>query len=269
MSVRFCTLFSGSSANSAFIEHTDEQGNKKAILIDAGAGVKCMEKALSAIGASFDEIGAIFITHEHSDHIKGLKSILRKYRIRVVSNVETVAAIQSACPEIDENFFIPLQPNARIRNDVFEIIPFDSSHDSVHCCGYTVSVGNVKLGCLTDCGSCSEKMIDCLSGCKAVIIESNHDIAMLENGPYPIYLKRRVSSEHGHMSNVQCGRVLCELAKKGLEAAILAHLSKENNTPSVALNTVREILSSRGIREGEEINIYVAPPSGESKILEF
>ena len=175
MSVRFCTLFSGSKANSALIEHISPDGTKKAILIDAGAGIRCMERALQNVGSSLSEVGAIFVTHEHSDHIGGLKTILKKYDIPVVSNIETIAAVRSALPDFGDEFFIPLAPESRIRNGIFEVFPFDSSHDSAHCSGYIVTVDGVKLGYLTDCGAYTDNMINCLCGSSAVIIESNHD----------------------------------------------------------------------------------------------
>ena len=195
MSVRFCTLFSGSKANSALIEHISPDGTKKAILIDAGAGIRCMEHALQNVGSSLSEVGAIFVTHEHSDHIGGLKTILKKYDIPVVSNIETIAAVRSALPDFGDEFFIPLAPESRIRNGIFEVFPFDSSHDSAHCSGYIVTVDGVKLGYLTDCGAYTDNMINCLCGCSAVIIESNHDSYMLNNGIYPPMLKKRVASE--------------------------------------------------------------------------
>lgn len=269
MSVRFCTLFSGSKANSALIEHISPDGTKKAILIDAGAGIRCMERALQNVGSSLSEVGAIFVTHEHSDHIGGLKTILKKYDIPVVSNIETIAAVRSALPDFGDEFFIPLAPESRIRNGIFEVYPFDSSHDSAHCSGYIVTVDGVKLGYLTDCGAYTDNMINCLCGCSAVIIESNHDPYMLNNGIYPPMLKKRVASELGHMSNDQCGTALCRLAKSGVRSAILAHLSKENNTPTLAHDTVCGILFSSGFRVGEDISVYVAPADEPSRILEF
>lgn len=269
MSVRFCTLFSGSKANSALIEHIAPDGTKKAILIDAGAGIRCTERALKSVGASLSEVSAIFVTHEHSDHIGGLKTILKKYGIHIISNAETIAAVRSALPEFGDEFFVPLAPRSRVRNGVFEIFPFDSSHDSVHCSGYVVCVDGVRLGYLTDCGACSDKMLASLGGCRAVIIEANHDSYMLNNGIYPPYLKKRVASELGHMSNDQCGAALCRLAKSGVREAILAHLSKENNTPSLAEKTVCGILSDSGLRVGEDICVYVAPADEPSRILEF
>lgn len=269
MSVRFCTLFSGSKANSAFIEHISSDGTRKAILIDAGAGIRCTEHALRDIGSSLSEVGAIFVTHEHSDHIGGLRTILKKYDIPVVSNAETIAAVRSALPDFGDEFFIPLEPESRVRNGLFEVVPFDSSHDSAHCSGYVVSVDGIKLGYLTDCGACSDRMLSCLECCRAVIIESNHDSYMLNNGIYPPSLKKRVSSEFGHMSNDQCGAALCRLARSGVRSAILAHLSKENNTPSLAEKTVSGVLVSAGLRVGEDINVYVAPADEPSRILEF
>lgn len=269
MSVRFCTLFSGSKANSAFIEHISADGKRNAILIDAGAGVKTTERALAEIGSGLSEVGAIFVTHEHTDHIGGLKTILKKYSIPVAANAETVAAIRAAVPFLGNDAFIPLPPYSRAANGVFEVIPFDSSHDSARCSGYIVRIGELRLGYLTDCGAYNERMLSMLDGCRAVILESNHDPYMLNNGIYPPYLKKRIASEFGHLSNDQCASALCRLARSGVKSAILAHLSKENNTPEVAEETVCGILRSAGLRVGTDISVYVAPADEHSRILEF
>lgn len=269
MAVRFCTLFSGSKGNSAFIEHTAENGKKTAILIDAGKGVKVTQKALQNIGSSLSEISAIFITHEHSDHIGGLKTILKNYDIPVISDKRILDKIIEKQDGCQSARFFPMPSGSRAENSVFAVTSFDSPHDSTHCCGYKIEVDGVKLGYLTDCGEFDEKHALILEDCQALILEANHDPKMLKEGPYSYPLKMRIASSRGHLSNYQCGNALCRLCRGNVKKVILAHLSEENNLPSLAYNTVCNILSGENLQEGKDVSVYVAPPCECSEILEF
>jgi phosphoribosyl 1,2-cyclic phosphodiesterase len=252
--VRVCTLLSGSSANASYIEI-----NGRGILIDAGAGVKKLGNALESLGSGYDKLEAIFITHEHSDHIGGLSTICKYNKIPVISNKKTLNEIERLCPELDSNLFRIMPTGATAIRGDFEVSSFRSMHDSAECVGYTVKTGNYKIGVVTDLGECTEDMKTQLCGCKIVIIESNHDINMLWNGSYHYLLKKRVAGPLGHLSNAQCGELLPCLIKSGTEKVLLAHLSKENNTPELAMSTVADRLLSENIKINEDVLVAVAP----------
>lgn len=261
--VRFGTLFSGSSANCTFIEVDGD-----CILIDAGAGVKKTAAALHKLDSDYHKIKGIFITHEHSDHIGGLKTILRYNKIPVIANGKTLRVMRNGLHEY-EDCFCEMATGASASCAGFCVTSFLSSHDSAECVGYMIDTGTKKLGVLTDCGRLNNIMIQMLSKCEAVVLESNHDLEMLMTGVYPYMLKRRVAGEGGHLSNKQCADGLCELVGSGVKQVFLAHLSKENNTPAVAVKTISETLLLAGIKPAEDVMIHVAPRDEISHILEF
>lgn len=261
--VRCCTLFSGSSANATYIE-ADGRG----ILIDAGAGVRKTENALRRIGSSLSKIDAVFITHEHSDHINGLSTILKQFRIPIIANEKTLNALYFSCPDVDENLFRNLPTGSKAVKDSFEITSFATHHDSVESVGYIINTEKMKIGVLTDSGELNNVMKRALYGCNVVVLESNHDTDMLKDGPYPQYLKKRILGEQGHLSNNQCACGLCEIIPHGTEKIFLAHLSKENNTPELAYDTVSVLLSKSLIKCGKDISLEVAPRETPSGIWE-
>ena len=261
--VRVCTLYSGSSANCTFIEN-----DGKAILIDAGAGVKKTGQALSSIGSSYDDIEAIFITHEHSDHIAGLKTILKYHeRIPVIANEKTLISIRNSYPEINCKNFHAMPTGAKANNGVLQVTSFPTLHDSAECVGYIVETGNVRIGVMTDVGEETSQTSEIISECDTLVVESNHDVDKLWNGSYPYMLKKRIGGRFGHFSNEQCGCLMERAVKKSVKNIILAHLSKENNTPELAFDTVSAHLQSLGAIIGGDIDLYVAPRSEVSKII--
>jgi len=261
--VRVCTLYSGSSANCTFIEN-----DGRAILIDAGAGVKKTGQALANIGSSYDNIEAIFITHEHSDHIAGLKTILKYHEhIPVIANEKTLAAIRNSYPEINSRNFHAMPTGSRANNGVLQVSSFSTLHDSAECVGYIVNTGNIKIGVMTDVGEETSQTSEIISGCETLVIESNHDVDKLWNGTYPYILKKRIGGKFGHFSNEQCGCLVERATKNSVKNIILAHLSKENNTPELAFDTVAKHLSAMGAIIGGDINLSVAPRNEVSKII--
>lgn len=261
--VRLCTLYSGSSANSTFIEV-----GGSCILIDAGAGVKKTAAALHSLNSGYEKVRGVFLTHEHSDHIGGLKTILKYHRLPVLANRRTLHKTRIGLEEY-EACFGTMDTGASAVCDDFRVTSFASSHDSAECVGYVIEAGNKKFGVLTDCGKLSPQMLDSLAGCEVVVLESNHDFEMLMTGPYPYSLKRRVAGDTGHLSNKQCGDGLCRLVQTGTTRVFLAHLSKENNTPDLAVETVTQILSGAGVRVGQDILVQTAPRDELSQIVEF
>ncbi|MBQ9940514.1 MAG: MBL fold metallo-hydrolase [Clostridia bacterium] len=248
------TLFSGSDGNCTYIK----SGNTE-ILIDAGGSAKRIDCALKQIDTSLCNINAIYITHEHSDHVASLQVILKNLKIPVYITLESA---QSICnPQTSGLFrecFYIIQPDKIYETGDITVMPFKTPHDSAMSVGYRLCSGNESVGYATDTGHVSDTMRKFLLGCKRVVIESNHDVGMLQNGPYPPYLKRRILSQNGHLSNDDCAKFVCELTDSGCESVILAHLSKENNTPESALNTVSGTLKMHGIITGKDILVGVA-----------
>jgi len=260
--IRFCTLFSGSSANCTFIE-----AGSRAILIDAGAGVRKTEQALAGISRTYSDIEGIFITHEHTDHIAGLSTIIKyNNRIPILSNEATLNAVVKALPTVKNANLNVFPTSMTAKSNNFSVTSFKSSHDSAESVGYFVTAGKKKLGFLTDTGTVSEEMTEALKGSNAVVIESNHDVNMLRNGPYPYILKKRIEGRLGHLSNNDCLRLLKILYESGTRTAVLAHLSNENNTPSTALSTVVNGLKESGITDME---VIVAPRQEASRMIEL
>ena len=250
---RAVVLYSGSGGNSVFI-----RVGESAILIDAGKSARALCSSLSAIGESIDDIDAIFITHEHSDHISALEVLAKKKDIPIHITEESAkrfdedprAVIHQRLHRHDVHFS---QEVGNIR-----VTSFRTPHDSRMSVGYRVEFpngeGQFSLGLATDIGYVSEEIRENLLGCDAVIIESNHDRDMLMTGPYPRELKQRVASKRGHLSNAECAELAAELAQNGTHAFMLAHLSKENNEPELAFDEVSRAVSGTGAE------VFVARP---------
>ncbi len=252
--IKFCTLFSGSSGNSVFV------GNDRAkLLIDAGVTAKSIANELRAVGEDPAAIDYIFITHEHIDHIRGAGVMARKFGVRICANRRTWRAMESELGQVDASQKIiweDIQGNLSLGG--LDIAPFSISHDAADPVGYTISDRRRRITVATDTGCVSPVVIDYFKGSAAVLIESNHDLDMLKYGPYPQYLKARIRSDHGHLSNDCCGDLATELALSGTKAILLGHLSTENNTPEVAYKTVRSSMENAGIKIVEEGD--VVPP---------
>ena len=239
-------LYSGSGGNSVFIKV-----GKSAILIDAGKSARALCRALTDIGEDIKNIDAIFITHEHSDHISALDVLLKKNDIPVYMT-EISAQRLDSCPDssVHRRLF---RCDVEFSVEVGEMLvsSFRTPHDSRMSVGYRIEFDNCgqrfAIGLATDIGYISDSIRENLLGCGAVIIESNHDEEMLMTGPYPRELKLRVASKRGHLSNRECAEFATELADGGAYALMLAHLSKENNLPDLAYEEVSRALLGRGV----------------------
>ncbi|MBQ3489519.1 MAG: MBL fold metallo-hydrolase [Clostridia bacterium] len=249
------TLYSGSSGNCIYVKTEDAE-----ILFDAGVSARAVEKGLNAIGSSLSNIHAIFVTHEHSDHVKGLEVISKKYHIPThMTNISARAFIRS--PEaslLNDLYLHPSVFSVKFGNTT--VRSFATPHDSAASVGYTVEYehnGEIKkFGLATDIGHITEEITQALVGSDSVVIEANHDVNMLLSGPYPYNLKLRILSDRGHLSNENCADFAKFLAKNGTKNFVLAHLSKENNFAPIAESTVRSALS-----EFEDIHLAVALPT--------
>ncbi len=236
-------LFSGSSGNCTLVS-----AGENLLLFDAGGSAKAIENALLQLNCSMSMINAIFITHEHCDHTQALSVISKKHRIPVHM---TKCSANALC--IPENS--PLSQNLILHDGEFsvkledgtEVEAFFTPHDSVECVGYRISSEGMSMGIATDLGYVTQRVYDMLYGCECVMIESNHDREMVKNGHYTPALKNRILSNGGHLSNDDCAEVVAALARGGTHKFMLAHLSKENNTPTVALDTVTRSVNNQNI----------------------
>lgn len=251
---RFCTLFSGSKGNSFYIGCGDS-----AILIDAGRTAKQLENALKSNDLDVTKIKAIFVTHEHLDHIKGIKVFASRYNIKVYSSEGTMKALERMGILTDKFQHEVIGDNG-VEVAQMRVVPFKTSHDSVDSVGYTIHTKDErKVVVATDIGYMSETVRNSIRGSDLAVIESNHDIRMLQNGVYPYYLKRRILSNTGHLSNEACARELPEFVKYGTTRFVLAHLSGENNLPELAYETSMCALKQAGLQKDVDFKLYVAP----------
>lgn len=232
------TLASGSSGNATYI-----RCGKTELLIDAGVSRREIEKKLTALGTSLKNLAAIFITHEHSDHIKGIEMLAKHDRIALYGAKSTLTFMQ----KVDPSLFHFITAGEAVTFDGVSVTPFRTQHDTPTSYGYTVSYRGEKFGLCTDLGQPTAEVTDALAGSRAVILEANYDSEMLKYGSYPPFLKERIASRFGHLDNTVSAKFAAFLAKSGTEHILLAHLSRENNTPTAAFNTVSQYLQKEGL----------------------
>ncbi len=261
MALHFCTLGSGSKGNSYLIK-----SEKNTVLVDAGLSARSIANYLTEFGISPNEIDGILVTHEHSDHIGGINVLSKKYSVPVYANEKTMMQVMRKCTDIDSK-------NVRIFNtgeDFFigemNVCPFKTPHDSIDSCGFSIYCKQNKITVATDLGHMTKTVVEACKGSDLLVLESNHDIDMLTNGPYSQYLKQRVQGPKGHLSNNACADTAAYLLDYGLKQLILAHLSEENNTPELAYSTVCNTLRSRGAEDGVDVNIEVARQNARGKL---
>ena len=258
---KVCQLFSGSSGNSIFIS----DGETK-FLVDAGVTAKRLDEGLSAIGEDADNLGGIFITHEHFDHVKGLRVFAARHNIPVFAS-ENVLRKLYADERVNEKISAEkISENMELCGA--EIVPFELSHDSVECRGYRFNLKSGKsVGVCTDTGYVTLPAKKALSGCDFVFLESNHEITMLENGSYPYILKQRILSRKGHLSNADCSDFATELVKSGARWINLSHLSRENNHPEIARQTTLAALSGAGFSEDVDFKLRVSKQINDERAI--
>lgn len=265
--MRLCSIASGSSGNCIYAGHASTH-----LLIDAGISGKKIEQGLSEAGIEPESLGGILVTHEHSDHIQGLGVLARKYKIPIYGTVETFCAMKKGktnIGKIEDSLFCPVIPEESFSIGDILITPFSVSHDAANPVAYVFEADGHKIGMATDLGVYTEKTVNYLKDAQLLYLEANHDENMLMVGGYPYYLKQRIIGDHGHLSNDTAAELLCRLYHENLQYVILAHLSKENNYPELAYETVRAELI---LKAGEENlpKLMVAPrdvPSGMFHII--
>jgi len=266
MAVKFATIASGSSGNSVFLgtEHTK-------ILIDAGLSGKKIQTGLSEIGVSGGDIDGIFVTHEHIDHVQGVGVLSRRFNIPVYATEGTWRNMPDSVGDIsDENKKVVSEKGNIIINDL-SVKPYSIPHDAAQPVGYGVMTDKFKISVATDIGHVTEEIMENIKDCDLLLLESNHDVCMLENGTYPYPLKKRILGDNGHLSNETAGKLLAWLICQNikLKNVFLGHLSRENNTPETAFNTVKGILEGYGIETGKEFNLYLAARFGVDRIIKL
>ena len=239
------TLASGSSGNSILVSHGGTH-----LLVDCGISCLRIKKALAALGLSAADLSGILITHEHSDHICGLETLFKQFHIPVYCSAGTARQLAYRIAFLEEVLH-PFAPGDRFVLGEISVSAFATSHDAADSVGYTFTADGRKAAIVTDLGVVTSVVEQAIQGSHLMVVESNHDPDWVRDGPYPFYLKQRVLGQQGHLSNADCA-ALCK--RIGAQKVILAHLSAENNSPSLALRTVREAL-------GERVTVAVAPRS--------
>lgn len=260
------SIASGSSGNCIYLG--EEDGG---ILIDAGISRKRIVTGLERKGLSLDDIKAIFITHEHSDHISGLGPVLRKNPIPVYATADTVSAIweKTNMNNISPELFHSIRPEEEIEAGEMLVRPFSISHDAVDPVCYTVEKQGKRAAVATDMGCFDDTIIRVLGQCDSALIEANHDINMLQVGPYPYSLKMRILGNKGHLSNTSCADLIKEILHKDLKHLVLGHLSRENNFPQLAYRTVLDELEKTEIWGTLDTRLMVASRDEPTELLKI
>ena len=256
-------LFSGSSGNSYYVSC-----GGSGILIDAGRTAKQLTKALEDNSIDIEAIEAIFVTHEHSDHVKGLRVFANRHSIPVFMSEGTRNALISGGAVDDKTRCCVIQSGG-VDLSTMHVDRFPISHDCAEGCGFRVDMGDRSYALATDLGYVSEEVEKALLGCDAVTIESNHDVNMLRMGPYPYILKRRIMSDKGHLSNTTCSELLPKLVRSGTKRFILAHLSRENNMPEIAYQESLNELNANDMELMSDFTLTVAPVETDGSAVVF
>jgi phosphoribosyl 1,2-cyclic phosphodiesterase len=237
--MRLSLLASGSKGNSLFLE-TDSCR----LLIDAGLSCRETLARLASIGVAGDTIDGIMVTHEHTDHVRGVGTVARRLKIPVMGSARTLKA---ASHVIGKAELIEFDPGTPFVFKGLAIDPFPITHDACDPVGYRIEGKEGCIGFATDLGVATRLTHDKLSGCRALVLEFNHDEQMLQDGPYPWHLKQRIRSRHGHLSNTQGAELLEELLHPALEGVFLSHLSEVNNDPTLAMASAQGLLCRQNI----------------------
>lgn len=265
--MRMCSIASGSSGNCIYVG-----SDATHLLIDVGISGKRTEAGLQELGLSGRDLDGIFITHEHSDHISGLKVLARKYEIPLYATGGTIDAIRKTKNggEIDSELWVEVKEDQRFTLKDLTVYPMRISHDASQPVAYRISYGSQRVAVCTDLGEYNDYTVECLKGLDAILLEANHDVNMLQVGPYPYHLKQRILGKRGHLSNENSGRLLSRILHNGLKYISLGHLSQENNLPELAYEAVRmEITMGDNPYSAEDFQIQVARRSEISPVMEI
>ncbi len=237
--MRVCLLASGSKGNAILVE----SGSTR-LLIDAGLSAKEIRKRLELVGVDASTLTALLVTHEHTDHIRGLGPLVRQLNLPVYLQTDLARKLTDVGKNECVREFID---GEQFAIDDLVVRPFAITHDSLAPVGFSFAGESGKVGVATDLGVVTRLVTDCLQDCRVLVVETNHDEEMLRDGPYPWKLKQRVRSHHGHLSNSAGSQLLQKLLWPGLETVFLGHLSETNNTPALALESVQQVLADQNV----------------------
>ena len=255
--LKFCSLYSGSSGNSSLVQSKDIN-----ILIDAGVSGKKIVDALASINIAIENISAILVTHEHSDHIQSIATLSKKYNIPVYANKKTWDAMKDKKNKISEDNVMYFNNNKSFSLGDLTIFPFDIPHDAANPCGFTISDSNSKVSIATDIGHMTTSILDNIKNSNFLLLEANYEPDVLKCSSYPFHLKERIASPIGHLSNIEAGKTINYLADFGVKNIMLGHLSKENNFPELAYKSVLEQI------ENKDLTLNVASRFEPTKFFE-
>lgn len=262
--VKFCSLFSGSSGNSLFLS-----SGKTKILIDAGVSAKMIIEALNSIGENPSELSAILVTHEHSDHIKSLGVMSRKFGVPIFANENTWETMGLDLGPVDARKRVCFTTGESFEIGNIGVKAFPIPHDAVEPVGFNFFTCGKKITTATDIGHITRSLLNAFEQSDLLLLESNHDVEMLKVGRYPYWLKKRILSDQGHLSNEMAGKVIAYLAGIGTRVFLLGHLSKENNFPELAWQTVYNALLEKQICVGSEISLEVLLRDKVGRVIEL
>ena len=245
---KLTTLFSGSHGNSTLIQH-----GKTTLLVDAGFSVGAIKGALDGVGITPDDVDAILITHEHSDHVSALPRWTEHFGTPIFAHKKLQDCLTQKAPCGNFVFF---DSAFEVGSLGVEFIP--CSHDAVSCVSYRFFDGKKYTAICTDTGVMTRQMVNFLQQASTVVLESNYDEDMLSRGSYPVWLKQRIASKSGHLSNLQCASVVQQLLQGKVKNLVLGHLSQNNNTKEMAFAQALSVLQANNVKEGKDVRLFVA-----------
>ncbi len=261
---RFASIASGSSGNSIYFGSDNTH-----ILIDTGISNIRIEEGLKNLGLKVSDLSGVLITHEHSDHIQGLRTLTKKYQIPIYATKGTLDYIKAKkIIEGNEDLCNVISADTKITIDDIDASVFKISHDASEPVGFRLSTAGKSVAVATDMGVYDEYIVDKLQDLDAILLEANHDIRMLEAGPYPYHLKRRILGSKGHLCNEIAGKLLARILNDNIKHVLLGHLSKENNYPSLAYETVKVEIDEADVEyRGSDFKIEVAKRDAMSEVV--
>ena len=265
--LKFISFGSGSSGNCYYFGTATD-----GLFVDIGVGIRARKKHERDYGINLSLVRRILITHDHADHIKSAGAFSHDYNVPVYATEKVHTGIEhNYCVQrkLSKEHKLFLEPGTTVRLGDFLVTPFSVPHDASENVGYKIEVDDLVFVIMTDAGSVTEEMKGYISEANYLVIEANHDVEMLQSGPYPQYLKERIISPNGHLSNKDCGQVLAENMTDRLKHVWLCHLSEENNHPELARKTVEAILRSYGIIPGKDLELEVLKRKMPSEVYEL
>lgn len=259
--LNFCSIYSGSSGNSLFIESDNSK-----ILIDAGVSAKKIVDGLDSINVDINDIDAVLVTHEHADHVQGLGTLSKKYDIPVFANKKTWDSMPLQKDKISDYNIKFYNSNEKFEFNDLIIHPFSIPHDAADPCGFNICCDGKKISIATDLGHMTNSIISGLENSDFLLLEANYDPEVLKCCSYPYLLKTRIAGPNGHLSNILAGKTISHLINTGLKEVLLGHLSKESNFPELAYKTILEELNVNNYSEND-IKLGVASRNSPSSII--